>query len=274
MIELCVMIFKDSIPKFIPSSNLINDLVLCDEDKSKTIILVPVGSNIEPACDESLRELEKDGIRVYRKYGFSAIDQGRCVMAQQAINEDYEHIFWIDSDISFHPTDVYKIINRNKDSNYPFITGAYTVKGWPALTTKFPNTFSEIKFGKMGGFYEVEYAATGFMYTHVSVYEDIKLQFNMKPVNIWGGQYVVHPWFFPAIIGDNYVGEDFAFCDRAIKSGINIYCDTTVRLAHIGKYSYSFDFLTRPIELNNEPESIVFNNNIKTTSKNTPAYIY
>ena len=81
--------------------------------KDKTIILVPVGSNIEPACDYALRELEKDGVKVYRKYGFSAIDQGRCVMAQQAINDGYEHLFWIDSDISFHIGDVYKIINTS-----------------------------------------------------------------------------------------------------------------------------------------------------------------
>jgi len=267
------MIFNKKDPKFIPTSDLNTSTILSDYDKSKTIILVPVGSHIEPACDESLRKLESDGIKVYRKYGFSAIDQGRCVMAQQAINEDYEHLFWIDSDIAFHPSDVYKIINRNKNAEYPFVTGAYTVKGWPALTTKFSEKFEQVKFGKDGGLYEAEYAATGFMYTHVSVYEDIKNQFNMKAVNIWGGQYVVHPWFFPAIIGDNYVGEDFAFCNRAKESGVTIFCDTTVRLAHIGKYSYSFDFLTRPAKLNSEPESIIFNN-IKTDFNYTPAYTY
>jgi len=238
-----------------------NEDVLADDVKKKTIILVPVGSHVEPACDEALRQIEKDGIKVYRKYGFSAIDQGRCVMAQQAIDEDYEHLFWIDSDMAFHPTDVYKIINRNINSggNYPFVTGAYSVKGWPALTTKFHAGFDEILFGRHGALYEVEYAATGFMYTHVSVYENIKLQYNLHPVKIWGGQYTVHPWFLPQIIGDEYVGEDFAFCYRAKHSGITIYCDTTVRLAHIGKYSYSFDFLTKPGKLpSDEPENLIY----------------
>jgi len=238
-----------------------NENILSDEVKKKTIILVPVGSHIEPACDESLRQIEKDEIKVYRKYGFSAIDQGRCVMAQQAIDEDYEHLFWIDSDIAFHPSDVYKIINRNinHEGEFPFVTGAYSVKGWPTLTTKFHDGFDQVLFGKNGSLYEVEYAATGFMYTHLSVYEKIKLQFNLKPVRIWGGQYTVHPWFLPMIIGDEYVGEDFAFCHRAKKSGIDIYCDTTIRLAHIGKYSYSFDFLTRPAPTK-EVENIIFYN--------------
>lgn len=254
----------------IHQKDLITQLSLSEEDKNKTIILVPVGSHIESDCDESLRRLEKDGIRVYRKYGFSAIDQGRCVMAQQAINENYEHLLWIDSDISFDVNDVYKIINRNKNGEYPFVTAAYPVKGWPVLTTKFSDCHDKIYFGKDGGLYKVDHSATGFMYTHVSVYENIKLKYDLKPVNIWGGQYQVHPWFFPMIINNDYVGEDFAFCERAKKSGINIFCDTTIRLSHIGKHSYSFNFLTNPLPINNEPESIVMENK----SDYRPFYIY
>lgn len=243
------------LPKLIQS----HDAELSSDVKSKTIILVPVGSNVEPACDEALRKLESDGIRVYRKYGFSAIDQGRCVMAQQAIDEDYEHLFWIDSDIAFDVKDVYRIINNNASGQYPFVTGAYSIKGWPRLTTKFHDDFEQVIFGDGGALYEVDYAATGFMYTHLKVYEDIKIQYNMDPVKIWGGQYIVHPWFLPMIIGDQYVGEDFSFCHRARKSGHTIYCNTTVRLAHVGKYSYSFDFLTRPGRLpSDEPNSIVY----------------
>jgi hypothetical protein len=222
---------------------------------SKLIILVPVASHIEPACDESLRQLEKDGVKVYRKFGFSAIDQGRCVMAQQAIDNGYEHLFWIDSDISFYVPDVYKILNYN----LPFVTGAYSVKGWPTLTTKFKSDFKEIIFGNKGGLYEAEYAATGFMYTRVNVYEKIAKTFDLKPVNIWGGQYKAHPWFLPMIIEDNYVGEDFSFCKRARDSGTDIYCDTTIRLAHIGRYEYSYNFLQKGVE----PESNEFIYKIK-----------
>jgi hypothetical protein len=230
------------------------DTNLTKEQISKLIILVPVASHIEPACDDALRQLEKDGVTVYRKYGFSAIDQGRCVMAQQAIDNGYEHIFWIDSDISFYTHDIYKVLNYN----LPFVTGAYSVKGWPTLTTKFPDKFDEIVFGEGGCLYQAEYAATGFMYTHVSVYEKIAAEFNLKPVNIWGGQYKVHPWFLPMIVDDNYVGEDFAFCKRARDSGINIYCDTTIRLSHIGRYEYSFSFLNKAVE--SELNSFVYKN--------------
>jgi hypothetical protein len=238
---------NDSNPLELPKS-----FDISTEIKSKIAILVPVGSHIEPACDESLRQLEQDGVKVFRKYGFSAIDQGRCVMAQVAIDNGYEHLFWIDSDISFYYRDIYKIINYN----LPFVSGVYSIKGWPALTTKFPDEFKEIDFGSTGKLYPVEYTATGFMYTHISVYQKIADKYDMNPVKIWGGQYIVHPWFLPMIIEDSYVGEDFSFCYRARQSGINIYADTTIRLSHIGKYEYSFKFINKEVE--SEPESIIY----------------
>lgn len=256
---------------FISQKELINDNNLNKEIANKIAILVPVGSYIEPVCEQSLRQLESDGIKVYRQYGFSAIDQGRCVVAQNAINDGYEHLFWIDSDMAFYWKDVYKIINRNKNNEYPFITGAYTVKGWPVLTTKFFEEDKIIHFGEdNGGLYYIRWGATGFMYTHKCIYEDIVIRYGMKPVKIWGGQYTVYPWFFPMIIGDQYVGEDFSFCERANNSGYKIFCDTTIELSHIGKYSYGYNFLTRtapekrmknidyfPLEGNNRAKEVI-----------------
>lgn len=201
------------------------------------VILVPVGNHIEPAVDESLRVLEKLGYTVWRKYGFSAIDQGRCVLAQQALDAGFEHLVWIDADVSFWPYDVEKIISLG----LPFVSAPYTVKGWPALTTVFND--DEILLGEHGKLYDIKYAATGFMYTHRSVYEKIVAYFDMKKVKIWGGQYQVYPYFYPLIIGDEYIGEDFAFCHRLREAGIKLFCDTRIVLAHIGKYSYSLGFM-------------------------------
>lgn len=42
------------------------------------------------------------------------------------------------------------------------------------------------------------------------------------------------------------------------KAGITIFADTTIRLSHIGRYSYSFDFINRGVA--EEPNTIVFKN--------------
>jgi hypothetical protein len=214
------------------------------------VILVPVAHSIEPVVDEALRKLESFGYTVRRKYGFSAIDQGRCVMAQEALDDGFEHIVWIDADVAFWPYDVEKLIK----SNLQFVSAPYSVKGWPALTTEF---FDEkVILGEKGGLYEIKYAATGFMYTHRSVYAAIVKNEKMKRVKIWGGQYEVYPYFFPILHNDEYLGEDFAFCHRIRNAGIKLYCNTTIKLAHIGKYSYSFGFLEQGVT--KEPKSVTY----------------
>ena len=202
-----------------------------------TVILVPVANHIEPTVDEALRELEKRGYTVWRKYGFSAIDQGRCVLAQEALDKGFEHLFWIDADVCFWQYDIDKVIQ----SGLPFVSAPYSVKGWPALTTEFVN--DEIVLGTNGGIYEVTFAATGFMYTHRSVYQKIIDHYKMEKVKIWGGQYEVYPFFLPLLVDGHYLGEDFAFCHRLRNAGIKLYCDTRIQLSHVGKYSYSFAFI-------------------------------
>jgi hypothetical protein len=53
----------------------------------------------------------------------------------------------------------------------------------------------------------------------------------------------VVPYFLPMVIpeGDEflYLGEDYAFCERARRCGYRIFADTTIRLQHIGPYGYS-----------------------------------
>jgi GT2 family glycosyltransferase len=41
--------------------------------------------------------------------------------------------------------------------------------------------------------------------------------------------------------GQWYLGEDFAFSERARQAGFDIVADTRVRLHHIGKYAYSWE---------------------------------
>jgi len=38
-----------------------------------------------------------------------------------------------------------------------------------------------------------------------------------------------------------YLGEDFAFSERARRSGFPIIADTRIRLEHIGKHGYSWE---------------------------------
>ena len=54
------------------------------------VVLVPVGSAIDPACDDGLRELERRGYAVRRVRGYSAIDSARNQMATDALSRSAE----------------------------------------------------------------------------------------------------------------------------------------------------------------------------------------
>ena len=59
---------------------------------------------------------------------------------------------------------------------------------------------------------------------------------------------IVVPYFLPAVVPDTevpggyrYLGEDFAFQDRAKKCGYRIVADTKIRLQHMGRYAYQWE---------------------------------
>lgn len=207
---------------------------------SKCAVLVPVASNIEPECERSLTELERRGYAVRRVAGYAAIDQGRSQMATDALAEGFEELMWIDSDIGFDPDD----IERLRAHDLPLVCGIYPKKGQRALACHVTQGTPTITFGSGGGLLEITYAATGFLLTRRDLYETIQRETKLPTCNQRFGRPIV-PYFLPMCIPDGdghwYLGEDFAFCERARQCGCLVMADTSIRLRHIGRYSYSWE---------------------------------
>lgn len=223
------------------------------DNTGKIVVMVPVAHHIEPQTDQALRDLEKRGITVKRKWGFSCISQGRCAMATESLDEGYEWLIWLDSDLDFWSWDIEKIVSHG----LPVVGGAYSVKGWPVLTTEFLED-GEVILGVGGGLKEVRFIATGFLCVHRSVYE--KLAETMLRAKIWGGQYNSYPFYLPEVVdvdGDRHIiGEDFNFIRKVRGAGFKVYCDTSLQIGHIGKYAYGYEFLGRGVA--SEPKSIIY----------------
>lgn len=199
-------------------------------DNSKCIILVPYIHFIEPECDAGLRILEQQGYHVWRAGGFSAIDQGRNVMAQTALDKGYQELMWIDSDVGFQTSD----LNRLRKSNLPIAAGVYGLKdgsGRPAAEFYGPVTSYNLTEAKAVG--------AGFLYTKREVYEKIQTLPGMGKVN---GRFTsYHPYFLPMIKDGFYNGEDFAFCERAKQAGYKIMVDPAIKLKHYGRAAHYWE---------------------------------
>lgn len=207
---------------------------------SKCVVLVPVGSHVEPDAEKGLRALEDRGYVVRRVHGYAAIDLARNRMAYEAIEQGFDELLWIDSDVSFDPDDVTKL----REHDLPIVCGIYPKKGLRAVSCHVMPGTTSMTFGKGGGLVEVLHAATGFLLTRREVYERMTTELKLPLCNARFKEPFV-PYFMPMIVeepeGSWYLGEDYAFCERARKAGFKIMADTTIRLRHIGKYGYSWE---------------------------------
>ena len=210
-------------------------------------MVVPYRDSIQPSCEDSLRDLEGRGYTVRRDGGADAIDHKRSRLATQALEEPYDEIFWIDSDIQFNPEDV----DRLRSHRLPLIGGFYAGRGKPDLSCRPVSKTAGMSFGQGAVPIEVHSIATGFLLTHRRVYEDIARKLALPWCGASAGQLVV-PYFLPLVHADPeygmaYLSEDYSFCERARQSGHKVMLDPAPRLWHLGKYGYGWEDVGAPV---------------------------
>jgi hypothetical protein len=213
--------------------------------RSKCIVLVPVGSAIEPECDVALRSLEARGYPVRRSFGCSAIDQARSRLATDALAGDWEELLWIDSDVCFEPDAVEQL----RSHELPIACGIYPRKGLAAVACLPLAGTTQLVFGEGGGLVEICYAGAGFLLTRRSVYETMKTRLELPDCE---GPRPIVPYFLPMCAmlegKPRYLAEDFSFCHRARQCGFRVMADTRIRLWHIGRYRYGWEDALGPRE--------------------------
>jgi len=211
-------------------------------NRSKWVVLVPHCTAIEPGCEQGLRDLEHEGIRVIRRQGSSQIDLARSDMVSEALHNGYESMLFIDSDIGFDSESAIRLFERTE----PVVSGVYTKKGPREVASAFSDGVKNLVFGpEVPGLYPVKYAATGFLRIRSQVLITMIERLKLPLCNTrWGRG--LWPFFLPIIMpqGDgqfHYLGEDWSFSHRLNLIGVTPLADTSFRLYHIGPYGYSWE---------------------------------
>ncbi|MBK9030746.1 MAG: hypothetical protein IPL61_05300 [Myxococcales bacterium] len=210
----------------------------------RTIVLCPFLTHIEPACERGLREVEAAGLEVRRFAASAAIDRTRGDAATAALADGAEALLWIDSDVAFTAAEVAALCAHR----LPVVAGLYPKKGVRDFAVHLEPGTTELGVGTSGGLYDVRYVGAGFLYTEREVYDDVRRHFGLPTCNTRFGAPTV-PYFLPMVVADPagppgaywYLGEDYAFCERARQAGHKIVVDTTLRLGHVGKYTYGWE---------------------------------
>ena len=260
-----------------------------DFKKMRLLVATPVHSEVSMHYAESLLTLQGTGHSLDLVIDFlllksSLVTQGRNLCVSNFLNKkEYTHMLFIDSDISFDPSSVFKLLKCNKDVvsiPYPMKTINWNKVHGRIQDQKDININDLSKSGftypikvedqqninVSKGLMEVTHAPTGFMlikkeailkmvekYPHLKIKQPTIMNGEAKDTdNLWN---FFDTWFDQET--NKYYGEDFAFCQKWRDIGGKCYCYVDDFITHVGEYSYEGKFIdelinTRKIDDSNK----------------------
>jgi hypothetical protein len=155
-------------------------------------------------------------------YQGAYIHDNRNKLIEAAQKEGSSHLMFIDYDQVFPPSGIMTLLGRDKD----IVGGCYNKRTFPLQTTVMasmdgrevrllnPNEIPREMF-------RCNVVPAGFMLIRL---EALK---KMEP-----------PYFWFDFIDERIVGEDVYFCRKATRAGLEVWCDPTIRIGHVGEYTY------------------------------------
>jgi len=148
----------------------------------------------------------------------SIVAQARNNGVELARKSGADFIFFLDSDMLFPPTALFRLLLHKKD-----IVGAtYTRRVAPFQILG--SSLAEQPTDLSGDLLEMQRIPTGCLLIRMSVFDKLS-----------------KPYFrFESDANGDIVGEDYVFCDRAREAGYRIWCDAVMsrEIGHIGQAVY------------------------------------
>lgn len=159
----------------------------------------------------------------------SLVYDARNVLSLTAIEQNYDYVLWLDSDMVFNPHTLSSMLNTLKAySNYSMLTGVYYMRksphtpvlyktiAEPAMTDGCLQKRIETMTDIPDTLFEVEGCGFGCVLTSVPLLKKVWDKF--------GPAFTPYPW----------ASEDMSFCYRVKQLDEKILCDPSIYLGHIG----------------------------------------
>ena len=199
------------------------------------LIAIPCMDTVPSAFAESLLNLDKpEGTKVCFKSG-SLIYDARNLISLTAIENNFDYVMWLDSDMKFPYDTLTTLLKDLNDNNAQIISGLYFKRRLPTAPVIY-KLLDEPKKNNKGvlerqlesyddyptkSIFPIQGAGFGCMLMRTSVLKRVWDKF--------GPAFAPLPWG----------GEDISFCYRVKQLGIPMLCDSRVKCGHIGQFNYS-----------------------------------
>jgi hypothetical protein len=164
-------------------------------------------------------------VSMARESTIGGYDTNNPLMKEPCSGEfTYDMIMWIDSDIEWEPQDVFRLYKSNKK----IISGCYLMEDRmiPIYNQPRGGMMPEQMLLQKTEPFSVAGCGFGFLAVKTGVFEKMP-----------------RPWFGPVAVPNTaedkdenpeflLIGEDLAWCTKAIKSGFEVWVDPKVRVTH------------------------------------------
>lgn len=195
-------------------------------DNKNYLIAIPCLNYMDVNFVASLLSLKRIGASKYSILSNSLVYDARNRMSAEAIDTGADRILWLDSDMVFN-YDLMEKLAADMDEGRDFVCGIFfkrrmpivpVLNKIPASPTDKPEIYLDYPKNQI---FEVGAAGFGAVMTSTEMIKNIWDKYG-EPFSPMPGN-----------------GEDYSFCIRARELGYKLYCDSRIKVGHVGAYTYT-----------------------------------
>ena len=203
---------------------------------NRILIAVPCHEMVHADFTRSLMELERPEDA---EIGFSMITAtliytARTLIANKAVEMGFDKVLWIDSDMTFPPDTLIRLSRDMDEHDLDMVCGIYFTRKTPVMPSIHKHLHWEIREDGWvdtdcrcytdypeNSLFGIACCGFGCVMTSARLLKDMNEKYGSP--------------FYP-LMG---MGEDTTFCWRATRNGYRIFCDSSVKIGHIGLYEFN-----------------------------------
>ena len=203
----------------------------------KTLIGIPCMNMLPYQFVQSLLYMKKGNDPTVFFKANSLVYDSRNIISLYAIQNGFDNVLWLDSDMVFPPD----TLSTLEKTGYDMVSGLYVSRSEPVK----PVIYDELK--------EPSRQADGTLGSNVHPYYDYPQNSVFKIAGCGFGcvltstKLLKEVWdkFGPAFTPYPWASEDLSFCHRVNQLGYTIWCDSNISCGHVGQFIYSEELLVR-----------------------------
>ena len=200
----------------------------------KTLIAVPSHDYVHADFMRHLMELDKPENCGFVNVTNTLIYSARNMIAQKAVENGFDRVMWLDSDMTFAHDVLIQLANDMDRFDLDYVSGLYFTRREPIK----PVIHKELHWKvKPDGW--IDSGATMYWdYPKNELFEIACSGFGccLTSARLLKAMLEKYGTPFYPLMG---MGEDTTFCFRATENGFKLYCDSRIKAGHIGQKEYN-----------------------------------